>query len=94
MALTPATNRQLPQEAILDHFNKQNYLGNSFLVSTDLVTTTNTETPLLILPMISQQKNIRFKMLGKNYMKDYKIISMILKVNHQASNKINYSLLN
>lgn len=49
MALTPATNRQIPDTAILDFYNKQTYLGNSYIVTTNLVATTTTETPLLII---------------------------------------------
>lgn len=30
MALTPATSRQVPDHAILDAYNKQNYLGNQY----------------------------------------------------------------
>ncbi len=32
MAQTPATNRQNPDAAILDHFGKQTYLGNSYIL--------------------------------------------------------------
>ena len=50
MGLTPATNRQVPEHAILDTFNKQVYLGNAFLAGTDVVTLSNTsETPLLYI---------------------------------------------
>jgi hypothetical protein len=30
MSLTPATNKQIPDHAILDHYNKQTYLGNKY----------------------------------------------------------------
>lgn len=30
MSQMPATNRQVPDNAILDHFNKQKYLGNGY----------------------------------------------------------------
>lgn len=30
MGQTPATSRQIPDHAILDHFNKQHYLGNRY----------------------------------------------------------------
>jgi hypothetical protein len=51
MALTPLTQNQIPQNAILDAFGKQTYLGNSYLISTNAVTisSANTETPLLTL---------------------------------------------
>lgn len=51
MALTPLTSVQVPDHAILDTFNKQTYLGKSFLASTGPVTVSsaNTETPLMTI---------------------------------------------
>jgi hypothetical protein len=50
MALQPGTNKQVPDNSILDYFNKQVYLGNTFIYSvgsTEILTTS--ETPLLLL---------------------------------------------
>lgn len=47
--MTPATNRQLPDQAILDSFGKQSYLGNSFIASSTLVSLDPGETPLFSL---------------------------------------------
>lgn len=33
MAFLPATNKQVPEHSILDHFNKQVYLGNQYSVN-------------------------------------------------------------
>jgi hypothetical protein len=49
MAQTPGTPRQTPDQSILDLYNKQTYLGNSFLVSTNFVASNTSETPLLYL---------------------------------------------
>jgi hypothetical protein len=51
MTLTTLTNTQIPDKAILDTFGRQTYLGNSYLISTNVVNivSANTETPLLII---------------------------------------------
>lgn len=53
----PMTNRQLPDNAILDRFNKQAYLGNRFIFSVpgDEIGATS-ETPILLLtnPAVSK----------------------------------------
>lgn len=50
MALTPATNRQIPDHAIMDFYNKQTYLGNQFLYSLpDFEVTSTSETNLLLI---------------------------------------------
>jgi hypothetical protein len=49
MALTPATNRQVPDHAILDHFNKQIYLGNSFAYSASQTSAGTSETNIYLL---------------------------------------------
>jgi hypothetical protein len=49
MAAPIITNRQLPDHAILDFYNKQTYLGNAYLVSTGFVASSTSETPLLML---------------------------------------------
>lgn len=51
MALTPASSRQLPDHAILDRFEKQTYLGNGYVVSTNLLSlaTAGVETNILVL---------------------------------------------
>ena len=47
---TTATNIQIPDHAILDFFNKQNYLGNAYTVSTNKQTIGSTgETALIAL---------------------------------------------
>jgi len=48
MAILPATNKQLPDHAILDHFDKQCYLGNTYSATVPF-TATLTETPVLLL---------------------------------------------
>lgn len=49
MALKPGSVRQIPEQGILDFYNKQTYLGNSFAVSTGLVAGTGAEVPLLYI---------------------------------------------
>lgn len=49
MALTPATNRQVPGESILNHFGQQVYLGNQFIVTIPSVTVTVSETNLIYI---------------------------------------------
>lgn len=45
--MTPANNKQLPDHAILDRYNKQTYLGNSFIASTGALTIGTSETAIL-----------------------------------------------
>lgn len=50
MALQPGTNRQVPDHSIMDHFNKQAYLGNYYdysLGNNEILTTS--EYPLILL---------------------------------------------
>lgn len=51
MALKPTNAKQVPEHSIMDFYNKQTYLGQSFLISTGLVdvSSANTETPILLL---------------------------------------------
>jgi hypothetical protein len=50
MALTPANNRQVPSESIMDRYGKQVYLGNQFGIALGNVTVTGTaEVPLWLL---------------------------------------------
>ena len=50
MALQPGTNKQIPDHAIMDFYNKQNYLGNAFIYCNPSVEITSTsEYPLLLL---------------------------------------------
>jgi len=48
---TQANQRQIPENAILDFYNKQNYLGNSFVASSGAITlpTAATESPIITL---------------------------------------------
>lgn len=52
---TPATNRQIPDNAILDHFNKQVYLGNKFkyVLSSTAGGTSETAQLLLTNPAVT-----------------------------------------
>lgn len=49
MAQNPGTNRQVPEHSIMDHFDKQNYLGNTFAVPLSLSLSNTSETPLLLI---------------------------------------------
>ena len=50
MAQQPGTNRQVPENAILDYFNKQSYLGNSFSLPINAQTLSGTsETPIALI---------------------------------------------
>lgn len=49
MTLTPATNKQLPDHAILDMNGKQNYLGNQFIYTFDGTTGSTSEFPIIYL---------------------------------------------
>ncbi len=49
MALKPCTDTQIPDHAILDQYNKQTYLGNSYIIPSGAVTVTTAETPILLI---------------------------------------------
>ena len=50
MGLTPATNRQVPDNSILDYFNKQTYLGNQYVYAVGSIEILSTsEAPYLLL---------------------------------------------
>lgn len=49
MALTPATNKQVPEHSILDHYNKQTYLGNKFVSTVTMTSSGTTEVPILLM---------------------------------------------
>lgn len=49
MALTPATNRQVPEHSIMDFYNKQAYLGNQFQVSYSVTSGGSTEVNALYI---------------------------------------------
>lgn len=49
MALTPATNRQVPDHSIMDYYEKQNYLGNQFIYTSSVTPGVTTELPILLL---------------------------------------------
>lgn len=51
MSYTPNTNRQIPDSAILDKYNKQAYLGNQFSANTTYVNvaTAAVETPIMLI---------------------------------------------
>lgn len=54
---TQATNRQVPSESILSYFNREAYLGNSFLLSSGVISGQTSETPLLYLSNPSSNYN-------------------------------------
>lgn len=47
----PTNNRQIPEHGILDYYNKQTYLGNSYLASSNVISlaTAHTEYPIMLL---------------------------------------------
>lgn len=51
MALKPTNDRQLPQQAINDFYNKQTYNGNSYVIASGAIdiATSGVETPILLL---------------------------------------------
>lgn len=50
MSLQPGTKNQIPENSILDHFDKQAYLGNQFaFVLSDFSAGATSETPFLLL---------------------------------------------
>lgn len=52
--MTPATNRQVPDNSIMDIFGKQTYLGNTFAGSSGLVAQTTAEATLLSIACPAQ----------------------------------------
>lgn len=46
---TPATNKQVPDHSIMDHFRKQAYLGNQFGLALNNTSAGTSEAPLLLL---------------------------------------------
>ncbi len=55
--MTPATNRQLPDNAILDHFNKQVYLGNRYTFVLPITSAGTSEVAQLVLQNPAQTAN-------------------------------------
>jgi hypothetical protein len=50
MAIQPGTNKQIPDHAIMDFYNKQNYLGNRYnYVNSDIQFTSTSEQPLFLI---------------------------------------------
>ncbi len=49
MSLQPATNKQVPDNAILDLNGKQTYLGNHYVYSRSSTVAATTETPIILL---------------------------------------------
>lgn len=69
---TPATNRQVPDQSVLDHFNKQTYLGNQFTGCFQGAIASTTEDTLFLLsnPMlVSGQSQTTAKALFVNLMR-------------------------
>lgn len=46
---TPATNKQIPDNSILDYYNKQIYLGNGFILPGSVTLSDTSETPLFLV---------------------------------------------
>ena len=71
MSLTPATNKQLPDHAILDYFNKQIYLGNGFSVPQSLALSGTSENLLYLVqnPVTSTSFPSSYKSLFLNLRK-------------------------
>lgn len=67
MALA-ATNKQVPDHAILDHFDKQTYLGNQYSVNRSFTIGT-AETPLILIQNIQSGNSTLFKALFQNLIK-------------------------
>lgn len=49
MALLLTNNRQIPDHSIMDHFNKQTYLGNRYIYTTAQTISGTSETALLLI---------------------------------------------
>jgi hypothetical protein len=65
---TPATNRQIPDQSILDAFYKQTYLGNAYIVPTTVDLSTTDETIVLMIenPAVDGAPNLTSKALFVN----------------------------
>lgn len=48
MAILPATQNQIPDNSIRDHFNKQTYLGNKFSIA-ETIMATGSQTPNILI---------------------------------------------
>jgi hypothetical protein len=68
MALLAATNRQVPDQSILDHFDKQTYLGNQYTVSQSF-TIGSSETVLILLQNAQTGNAQILKSLFQNLLK-------------------------
>lgn len=64
----PATNKQLPDHSMLDHFNKQTYLGNQYSASSAFTVGTG-ETALILLNNIQSGSPQTFPALFQNLLK-------------------------
>ncbi len=64
----PATNRQVPDHSIMDHFNKQTYLGNQYSIN-QAFTASASETPILLLNNIQSGNAQILKALFQNLLK-------------------------
>ena len=62
MATLPATNKQIPDHSILDHFDKQTYLGNQYSASASF-TVGASEIPLLLMTNVQTGSSSNFKAL-------------------------------
>jgi hypothetical protein len=68
MSLLPATNKQVPDHAIMDHFNKQVYLGNQYSVNKSFTIGTS-EIALLLLNNVQTGSAVNQKALFQNIFK-------------------------
>jgi hypothetical protein len=68
MALLAATNKQVPEHSILDHFDKQIYLGNEYVASASF-TVGASEIPLLLVTNVQTGNSSNFKALFVNMLK-------------------------
>jgi hypothetical protein len=68
MTLLPATNKQVPEHSILDHFNKQVYLGNQYSVNKSF-TIGSSEIALLYLNNSQTGNQQNLKALFQNLFK-------------------------
>lgn len=68
MALTPATNKQIPDHSIMDHFDKQVYLGQQY-TATKNVTIGTSEVPLLLINNVQTGSSVNLKALFLNLLK-------------------------
>lgn len=68
MTLLPATSRQIPDQAILDHYFRQSYLGNQYSVNKSF-TVGSSEIPLLYLNNSQVGSPNNLKALFQNILK-------------------------